>query len=201
MRNFPPGVDEIFRRAAFAANDSRVGSRLAARETGMGIVTTKVIKNHFAAEYIYNKSHKDALTCGVIERDLSFGIEKIAEPIGLLAGIIPVTNPTATAIFKALLALKTRNGILFCPHPRAAHCAAGGRPQRLPRRGRAQRARQQGLIGRFGKPTGQLSQRLMQHPKINLILATGGPGMVHAAYSSGEPAIGVGASNAPAIIG
>ncbi len=193
-----PRVDEIFRRAAFAANDSRIHlARLAAEETGMGIVEDKVIKNHFAAEYIYNK-YKDALTCGVIERDLSFGIEKIAEPIGLLAGIIPVTNPTATAIFKALLALKTRNGILFSPHPRAARCTAEA--ARIIHDAAVAAGAPAGLIGCIGKPTVELSQRLMQHPKINLILATGGPGMVHAAYSSGKPAIGVGAGNTPAIM-
>jgi acetaldehyde dehydrogenase/alcohol dehydrogenase len=191
-------VDEIFRRAAFAANDSRIPlARLAAEETGMGIVEDKVIKNHFAAEYIYNK-YKDALTCGVIERDLSFGIEKIAEPIGLLAGIIPVTNPTATAIFKALLALKTRNGILFSPHPRAARCTAEA--ARIIHDAAVAAGAPAGLIGCIGKPTVELSQRLMQHPKINLILATGGPGMVRAAYSSGKPAIGVGAGNTPAIM-
>jgi acetaldehyde dehydrogenase/alcohol dehydrogenase len=193
-----PRVDEIFRRAAFAANDSRIQlARLAAQETGMGVVEDKVIKNHFAAEYIYNR-YKCTPTCGVIERDLSFGIEKIAEPIGLLAGIIPVTNPTATAIFKALLALKTRNGILFSPHPRAARCTAEA--ARIIHDAAVAAGAPAGLIGCIGKPTVELSQKLMQHPKINLILATGGPGMVHAAYSSGKPAIGVGAGNTPAII-
>jgi acetaldehyde dehydrogenase/alcohol dehydrogenase len=191
-------VDEIYRRAAFAANDSRIPlARLAAGETGMGVVEDKVIKNHFAAEYIYNK-YKATITCGVIERDLSFGIEKIAEPVGLLAGIIPVTNPTATAIFKALLALKTRNGILFSPHPRAARCTAEA--ARIINDAAVAAGAPAGLIGCIGKPTVELSQRLMQHPKINLILATGGPGMVRAAYSSGKPAIGVGAGNTPAII-
>jgi acetaldehyde dehydrogenase/alcohol dehydrogenase len=193
-----PRVDEIFRRAAFAANDSRIPlARLAAQETGMGVMEDKVIKNHFAAEYIYNR-YKCTPTCGVIERDLSFGIEKIAEPIGLLAGIMPVTNPTATAIFKALLALKTRNGILFSPHPRAARCTAEA--ARIIHDAAVAAGAPAGLIGCIGKPTIELSQRLMQHPKINLILATGGPGMVHAAYSSGKPAIGVGAGNTPAII-
>jgi acetaldehyde dehydrogenase/alcohol dehydrogenase len=193
-----PQVDEIFRRAAFAANDARIQlARLAAQETGMGVVEDKVIKNHFAAEYIYNK-YKGALTCGVIERDLSFGIEKIAEPIGLLAGIVPTTNPTATAIFKALLALKTRNGILFSPHPRAAHCTAEA--ARVIHDAAVAAGAPAGLIGCIGKPTVELSQQLMRHPKIALILATGGPGMVHAAYSSGKPAIGVGAGNTPAIV-
>ena len=193
-----PRVDEIFRRAAFAANDSRILlARLAAQETGMGVMEDKVIKNHFAAEYIYNK-YKNTLTCGVIERDLSFGIEKIAEPIGLLAGIVPTTNPTATAIFKALLALKTRNGILFSPHPRAARSTAEA--ARVIHDAAVAAGAPAGLIGCIGKPTVELSQRLMRHPKINLILATGGPGMVRAAYSSGKPAIGVGAGNTPAII-
>jgi len=191
-------VDEIFRRAAFAANDSRISlARLAASETGMGVVEDKVIKNHFAAEYIYNK-YKNTPTCGVIERDRSFGIEKIAEPVGLLAGIVPTTNPTATAIFKALLALKTRNGILFSPHPRAARSTTEA--ARIIHDAAVAAGAPSGLIGCIGKPTIELSQRLMQHPKIALILATGGPNMVKAAYSSGKPAIGVGAGNTPAII-
>jgi acetaldehyde dehydrogenase/alcohol dehydrogenase len=191
-------VDEIFRRAAFAANDARIDlARLAADETGMGVVEDKVIKNHFAAEYVYNR-YKDTPTCGVIERDLSFGIEKIAEPIGLLAGIVPVTNPTATTIFKALLALKTRNGILFSPHPRAAESTAEA--ARIIDDAAVEGGAPSGLIACIGKPNLELSQYLMQHPKINLILATGGAGMVKAAYSSGKPAIGVGAGNTPAII-
>jgi acetaldehyde dehydrogenase/alcohol dehydrogenase len=192
-------VDEIFRRAAFAANGARIDlARLAANETGMGVFEDKVIKNHFAAEYVYNK-YKDAPTCGVIERDISFGIEKIAEPVGLLAGIIPVTNPTATTIFKALLALKTRNGILFSPHPRAVKCTAEA--VRVINIAAVEGGAPSGLIACIGKPGLELSQYLMQHPKISLILATGGAGMVKAAYSSGKPAIGVGAGNTPAIIG
>ena len=191
-------VDEIFRRAAFAANEARIPlAQLAASETGMGLVEDKVIKNHFAAEYIYNK-YKDAKTCGVIERDLSFGIERIAEPVGLLAGIVPTTNPTATAIFKALLALKTRNGIIFSPHPRASKSTAEA--ARVIHDAAVAAGAPAGLIGCIGKPTVELSQRLMQHRLINLILATGGPNMVRAAYSSGKPAIGVGAGNTPAII-
>lgn len=162
-----PQVDEIFRRAAFAANDSRIPlARLAVQETGMGVVEDKVIKNHFAAEYIYNK-YKNALTCGVIERDLSFGIEKIAEPVGLLAGIVPTTNPTATAIFKALLALKTRNAILFSPHPRAAHSTAEA--ARVIHEAAVAAGAPSGLIGCIGNPTVELSRQLMQHPNINLI--------------------------------
>ena len=191
-------VDEIFRRAAFAANDARIQlARLAASETGMGVMEDKVIKNHFAAEYIYN-NYKNTRTCGVIERDLSFGIEKIAEPIGVLAGIVPTTNPTATAIFKALLALKTRNAIIFSPHPRAARCTAEA--ARVIHEAAVAAGAPPGLIGCIGKPTAELSQRLMQHPRVNLILATGGPGMVKAAYSCGKPAIGVGAGNTPAVI-
>ena len=191
-------VDEIFRRAAFAANESRISlARLAVSETGMGVVEDKVIKNHFAAEYIYNK-YKNTPTCGVIERDLSFGIEKIAEPVGLLAGIVPTTNPTATAIFKSLLALKTRNGIIFSPHPRAARSTTEA--ARIIHDAAVAAGAAPGLIGCIGKPTIELSQRLMQHPKIALILATGGPNMVKAAYSSGKPAIGVGAGNTPAVI-
>ena len=191
-------VDEIFRRAAFAANNARIDlARLAASETGMGVVEDKVIKNHFASEYIYNR-YKNSRTCGVIERDLSFGIEKIAEPIGVLAGIIPVTNPTATAIFKSLLALKTRNAIIFSPHPRAARSTAAA--ARIIHDAAVAAGAPPGLIGCITKPTVDLSQRLMKHPRINLILATGGPGMVKAAYSCGKPAIGVGAGNTPAVI-
>jgi acetaldehyde dehydrogenase/alcohol dehydrogenase len=163
----------------------------------MGVMEDKVIKNHFAAEYIYN-NYKNTRTCGVIERDLSFGIEKIAEPIGVLAGIVPTTNPTATAIFKALLALKTRNAIIFSPHPRAARCTVEA--ARVIHEAAVAAGAPPGLIGCIGKPTVELSQRLMQHPRVNLILATGGPGMVKAAYSCGKPAIGVGAGNTPAVI-
>lgn len=191
-------VDEIFRRAAIAANQARIRlAKLAVEETGMGIVEDKVIKNHFAAEFIYNK-YKDVKTCGLVEQDKTYGIHKIAEPIGLIAGVIPTTNPTSTAIFKALITLKTRNGIIFSPHPRAKRCTveaakvisdaavAAGAPE--------------GIIGWIDEPTVPLSQRLMQHPAVSLILATGGPGMVKAAYTSGKPAIGVGAGNTPAVI-
>ncbi|UZQ53922.1 bifunctional acetaldehyde-CoA/alcohol dehydrogenase [Trichothermofontia sichuanensis B231] len=191
-------VDRIFKQAALAANAARIPlAKLAVAETGMGVVEDKVIKNHFASEYIYNK-YKDEKTCGIIEEDKTFGIQKIAEPVGLLAGIVPTTNPTSTAIFKALLALKTRNGIIFSPHPRAKACtieaarivleaavAAGAPPQ---------------IIGWIDEPTVLLSQALMQHRDINLILATGGPSMVRAAYSSGNPSLGVGAGNTPAVI-
>ncbi|MDR0611400.1 MAG: bifunctional acetaldehyde-CoA/alcohol dehydrogenase [Planctomycetaceae bacterium] len=191
-------VDEIFRAAALAAAAKRIPlAKAAVEETRMGIVEDKVIKNHFASEYIFNKFH-DEKTCGLIEHDAEFGVRKIAEPVGIVAGVIPTTNPTSTAIFKALLALKTRNGIVFSPHPRAKKCTvmaaklildaavAAGAPE--------------GIIGWIDEPTVELSRQLMSHPYINLILATGGPGMVVAAYSSGKPAIGVGAGNTPAII-
>lgn len=191
-------VDEIFRQAAIAANDQRIAlAKMAVEETGMGIVEDKVIKNHFAAEYIFN-SYKDTKTCGILEEDSVFGTKTVAEPVGLICGIIPTTNPTSTAIFKALLSLKTRNAIIFSPHPRAAACTvaaaktihdaavAAGAPE--------------GIIGWIDTPSLELSQAIMSHPEINLILATGGPGMVKSAYSSGKPAIGVGAGNTPALI-
>jgi acetaldehyde dehydrogenase/alcohol dehydrogenase len=191
-------VDEIFRRAAFAANSARIElARLAVAETGMGVMEDKVIKNHFASEYIYNE-YKNTPTCGVIERDAVFGIEKIAQPLGIVCGIVPVTNPTATAIFNALLALKTRNAILFSPHPRAARSTAAA--ARIISDAAEAAGAPAGLVGCLGTPTLELTQQLMQHPLINLILATGGPGMVKAAYSSGKPAIGVGAGNTPAVI-
>ncbi|OPX43773.1 aldehyde-alcohol dehydrogenase [Ruminiclostridium hungatei] len=189
-------VDKIFAAAALAANKKRIPlAKMAQAETGMGVVEDKVIKNHYAAEYIYN-AYKDTRTCGVLERDDAFGITKIAEPLGVIAAIVPTTNPTSTAIFKALLALKTRNGIIFSPHPRAKKstieaagiileaAVAAGAPK--------------GIIGWIDEPTIELSERVMK--EANIILATGGPGMVRAAYSSGKPAIGVGAGNTPAII-
>jgi acetaldehyde dehydrogenase/alcohol dehydrogenase len=191
-------VDEIFRRAAFAANSARIElARLAVAETGMGVMEDKVVKNHFAAEYIYNE-YKNTPTCGIIERDAAFGIEKIAQPVGIVCGIVPVTNPTSTAIFNALLALKTRNAILFSPHPHAARSTAAA--ARIISDAAEAAGAPAGLIGCLGTPTLELTQKLMQHPLINLILATGGPGMVRAAYSSGKPAIGVGAGNTPAVI-
>jgi acetaldehyde dehydrogenase/alcohol dehydrogenase len=191
-------VDEIFRRAAFAANSARIElARLAVTETGMGVLEDKVIKNHFAAEYIYNE-YKHTPTCGIIERDATFGIEKIAQPIGVVGGVVPVTNPTSTAIFNALLALKTRNAIVFSPHPHAARSTAAA--AQVINDAAVAAGAPAGLIGCIGKPTLELTQRLMQHPLVNLILATGGPGMVKAAYSSGKPAIGVGAGNTPAVI-
>ena len=191
-------VDKIFKQAALAANEKRITlAKLAVNETGMGVVEDKVIKNHFASEFIYNK-YKQEPTCGVIESDSHFGIQKIAEPVGILAGIVPTTNPTSTAIFKALIALKTRNAIIFSPHPRAKECTIAAAKTVLDA-GVAAGAPEH-LIGWIDKPSVELSQALMQHPNVNLILATGGPGMVKAAYSSGKPSLGVGAGNTPAVI-
>ena len=189
-------VDEIFRQAALAANNARIIlSKNAVAETGMGIVEDKVIKNHFASEYIYNK-YKDSKTCGVVEKDTAFGIRKVAEPIGVVAAIIPTTNPTSTAIFKALLALKTRNGLIFSPHPNAKNCTIEAAKIILEAAEKA--GAPKGIIGWIDEPSLDLSQAVMQ--QSDLILATGGPAMVKSAYSSGKPAIGVGAGNTPAII-
>lgn len=191
-------VDHIFHQAAMAANQARIPlAKQAVAETGMGVVEDKVIKNHFASEYIYNK-YKHEKTCGVIEDDPIFGIQKIAEPVGIIAGVVPVTNPTSTTIFKALIALKTRNGIIFSPHPRAKVCTVAAAKVVLDAAVAAGAPRD--IIGWIDEPTIELSQVLMQHPQIKLILATGGPGMVKAAYSSGHPAIGVGAGNTPVLI-
>ena len=189
-------VDEIFRMAALAANNNRIElAKMAVAETGMGIVEDKVIKNHFASEYIYNQYRNDR-TCGVIERDNSFGISKVAEPIGIVAAVIPTTNPTSTTIFKALLALKTRNAIIFSPHPRAKKSTIAAAKLILDAAVKA--GAPEGIIAWIDEPSLELTQRVMATSDI--ILATGGPGMVHAAYSSGKPAIGVGAGNTPAII-
>ena len=189
-------VDEIFRVAALAANKARIDlAEIAVNETGMGILEDKVIKNHFASEYIYNQ-YKDMKTCGVIERDESFGLTKIAEPIGVVAAVIPTTNPTSTAIFKALICLKSRNGIIFSPHPRAKKSTIAAAKVVLEAAVKA--GAPQNIIGWIDEPSVELSQTLMR--ECDLTLATGGPGMVKAAYSSGKPAIGVGAGNVPAII-
>ncbi|MBM5575631.1 bifunctional acetaldehyde-CoA/alcohol dehydrogenase [Deefgea sp. CFH1-16] len=191
-------VDEIFRVAALAAADARLPlSKMAVAETGMGIVEDKVIKNHFASEYIYN-AYKDEKTCGILSVDDAFGTMTIAEPIGIICGIVPTTNPTSTAIFKALISLKTRNGIVFSPHPRArkSTCAAA----RIVLEAAIAAGAPRDIIGWIDEPTVELSNHLMKHPDLNLILATGGPGMVKAAYSSGKPAIGVGAGNTPVVI-
>ena len=189
-------VDEIFRAAAMAANNARISlAKQAVEESGMGIVEDKVVKNHFASEYIYNK-YKDEKTCGVIERDESFGITKVAEPIGVVAAVIPTTNPTSTAIFKALIALKTRNAVLFSPHPRAKNATIAAAKVVLDAAVKA--GAPEGIIGWIDEGSLEMTQVLMAEADITL--ATGGPGMVKSAYSSGKPAIGVGAGNTPAII-
>lgn len=191
-------VDKIFQHAAAAATAKRIElARMAVEETGMGILEDKVIKNHFASEYIYNK-YKDSKTCGVIEDDEVAGFREIAAPLGLVAGIVPTTNPTSTAIFKALLCLKTRNGIIFSPHPRAKASTRAAAMTIL--KAAVEAGAPEGIIDCIENPTPELTQHLMSHKDINLILATGGPGMVHAAYSSGTPAIGVGAGNTPVVI-
>lgn len=191
-------VDKIFKAAALAANAARVPlAKMAVEETRMGVVEDKVTKNHFAAEFVYNK-YKNEKTCGVIERDEAAGVTKIAEPVGVIAGIVPTTNPTSTAIFKSLLTLKTRNAIILCPHPRANKCtiaaakivadaaeAAGCPP---------------GVISWIENPSLPVTSAVMQAQEVALVLATGGPSMVRAAYSSGHPALGVGAGNTPAVI-
>ncbi|OCQ54085.1 Aldehyde-alcohol dehydrogenase [Photorhabdus australis subsp. thailandensis] len=191
-------VDKIFRAAALAAADARISlAKLAVAESGMGIVEDKVIKNHFASEYIYN-AYKDDKTCGILAEDKTFGTITIAEPIGLICGIVPTTNPTSTAIFKALISLKTRNGIIFSPHPRAKK--ATNKAAELVLRAAIEAGAPEDIIGWIDEPSVELSNALMHHQDINLILATGGPGMVKAAYSSGKPAIGVGAGNTPVVI-
>jgi acetaldehyde dehydrogenase/alcohol dehydrogenase len=170
---------------------------MAVEETGMGIVEDKVIKNHFASEYIYNK-YKNEKTCGELSYDASFGLRRIAEPIGILAGIVPTTNPTSTAIFKSLITLKTRNGIVFSPHPRAKRSTAEA--ARIVLEAAVAAGAPENIIAWIEEPTVEMSNYVMRHPDISLILATGGPGMVKAAYSSGKPALGVGAGNTPAVI-
>lgn len=191
-------VDIIFRHAAQAANENRITlAKMAVEETGMGIFEDKVIKNHFASEFIYNKYIHDK-TCGVVEEDEDAGIIKIAEPIGIIAGVVPTTNPTSTAIFKSLITLKTRNAIIFSPHPRAKKCTIEA--ARIVLEAAVAAGAPEHIIGWIDEPSVELSAALMQHPDVNLTLATGGPAMVKAAYSSGKPAIGVGAGNTPAII-
>ena len=189
-------VDRIFQAAAAAANRARIPlAKQAVEETGMGIVEDKVIKNHFAAEYIYN-AYKNTKTCGVIEEDAAYGMRKIAEPVGVVAAVIPTTNPTSTAIFKVLLALKTRNGIIISPHPRAKKSTIAAAKVLL--EAAVEAGAPEGIVGWVDVPSLELTNKVMQ--EADIILATGGPGMVKAAYSSGKPAIGVGAGNTPAII-
>ncbi len=189
-------VDAIFRAAATAADKARIPlAKMAVEETGMGVVEDKVIKNHYAAEYIYN-AYKNTKTCGVIEEDPVYGIRKIAEPIGVIAAVIPTTNPTSTVIFKALIALKTRNAIIFSPHPRAKQCTVAA--AKLILEAAVKAGAPEEIIGWIDVPSLALTNLVMKESDI--ILATGGPGMVQAAYSSGKPALGVGAGNTPAII-
>ena len=189
-------VDEIFRAAAMAANKQRIPlAKMAVEETGMGVVEDKVIKNHYASEYIYN-AYKNTKTCGVIEEDKAFGIKKIVEPVGVIAAVIPTTNPTSTAIFKTLLALKTRNGIVISPHPRAKNSTIAAAKVVLEAAVAA--GAPEGIIDWIDVPSLDLTNLVMKESDI--ILATGGPGMVRAAYSSGKPAVGVGAGNTPAVI-
>ncbi len=189
-------VDKIFLAAATAANQQRIPlAKMAVEETGMGVVEDKVIKNHYAAEYIYNK-YKHTKTCGVLEEDPAFGIKKVAEPIGVVAAVIPTTNPTSTAIFKSLISLKTRNGIIISPHPRAKKCTIAAAKVVLDAAVAA--GAPENIIAWIDIPSLELTNELMR--SADIILATGGPGMVKAAYSSGKPAIGVGPGNTPAII-
>ena len=189
-------VDKIFFAAAMAANKARIPlAKMAVEETGMGLVEDKIIKNHYAAEYIYN-AYKNTKTCGVIEEDKAYGIKKIAEPLGVIAAVIPTTNPTSTAIFKTLICLKTRNGIIISPHPRAKKSTTAAAKIVLDAAVAA--GAPEGIISWFDAPSLDMTNLLMK--EADTILATGGPGMVKAAYSSGKPALGVGAGNTPAII-
>lgn len=189
-------VDAIFLAASIAANQARIPlAKMAVEETGMGVVEDKVIKNHYAAEYIYN-AYKDTKTCGVIEEDKAYGMKKIAEPIGVVAAVIPTTNPTSTAIFKTLISLKTRNGIIISPHPRAKKSTIEA--ARVVLEAAVKAGAPKGIIGWIDVPSLELTNLVMK--EADIILATGGPGMVKAAYSSGKPALGVGAGNTPAII-
>ena len=189
-------VDVIFRAAALAANNARLPlAKMAVEETGMGVVEDKVIKNHYASEYIYN-AYKNTPTCGVIEEDRVYGVKKIAEPIGVIAAVIPTTNPTSTAIFKTLLALKTRNGIIISPHPRAKLSTIAA--AKIVLEAAVKAGAPEDIIGWIDVPSLDMTNMIMK--EADIILATGGPGMVKAAYSSGKPAIGVGAGNTPAII-
>ncbi len=189
-------VDAIFKAAAVAANRARIPlAKMAVEETGMGVMEDKVIKNHYAAEYIYN-AYKDTKTCGIIEEDKAYGTKRIAEPIGVIAAVIPTTNPTSTAIFKTLLALKTRNGIIISPHPRAKKSTIEA--ARIVLEAAVGAGAPEGLFGWIDVPSLEMTNTVMK--EADIILATGGPGMVKAAYSSGKPAIGVGAGNTPAII-
>ena len=189
-------VDRIFQAAALAANHARLPlAKMAVEETGMGVVEDKVIKNNYAAEYIYN-AYKHTKTCGIIEQDPAYGTMRIAEPIGVVAAVIPTTNPTSTAIFKSLICLKTRNAIIISPHPRAKKSTIAAAKIVLDAAVKA--GAPENIIGWIDVPSLEMTNTLMQ--EADIILATGGPGMVRAAYSSGKPALGVGAGNTPAVI-
>jgi len=189
-------VDKIFLAAAIAADKARIPlAKMAVEETGMGVVEDKVIKNHYAAEYIYN-AYKDTKTCGVIEENKAFGTRRIAEPIGVIAAVIPTTNPTSTAIFKTMLALKTRNGIIISPHPRAKNSTIAA--AKIVLEAAIAAGAPEGIFAWIDVPSLEMTNLVMK--EADIILATGGPGMVKAAYSSGKPALGVGAGNTPAII-
>ena len=189
-------VDRIFFESAMAANKERIPlAKLACEETGMGVVEDKVIKNHYAAEYIYN-AYKRVKTCGVIEHDTAYGVKRIAEPVGVVGAVVPTTNPTSTAIFKCLICLKTRNAILLSPHPRAKACTIAA--AKIVLEAAVKAGAPEGIIDWIEEPSIELSNELMK--SADVILATGGPGMVRAAYSSGKPAIGVGPGNDPVIM-
>ncbi|MDF3002176.1 MAG: adhE, partial [Bacillota bacterium] len=189
-------VDKIFLAAATAATRNRISlAKLAVEETKMGVVEDKVIKNHFASEYIYN-TYKDVKTCGILEEDTSFGIKRIIEPVGVIAAVIPTTNPTSTAIFKALISLKTRNGIIFSPHPGARRCTIAAAKVVLD--AAVEAGAPSGIIAWIDEPSIEMSVEVMK--EADMVLATGGPGMVKSAYSSGNPAVGVGNGNTPALI-
>lgn len=189
-------VDKIFKAAAIAANQARIPlAKMAVEETGMGVIEDKVIKNNYAAEYVYNK-YKNVRTCGVLEEDKNFGIKKIAEPVGVIAAVIPTTNPTSTAIFKTLIALKTRNGMIISPHPRAKKSTIEA--TKIVLEAAIKAGAPKDIIAWIDVPSLELTNMLMQ--SADIILATGGPGMVKSAYSSGKPALGVGPGNTPAVI-
>ncbi|MBR1948620.1 MAG: aldehyde dehydrogenase family protein, partial [Alphaproteobacteria bacterium] len=191
-------VNKIFKAAATAADKARIPlAKMAVEDTGMGVVEDKIIKNHFASEYIYNK-YKNEKTCGIIKSDKTNGVKIVAEPLGVIAGVIPTTNPTSTAIFKSLISLKTRNAIIFSPHPRAKKSTIEA--AKLIYKAAVEAGAPENIIGWIDEPSLELTDLLLKHPDISGILATGGPGMVKAAYSSGKPALGVGAGNTPAII-
>ena len=191
-------VNQIFKAAATAADKARIPlAKMAVEDTGMGVMEDKIIKNHFASEYIYNK-YKNEKTCGIIKSDKTNGIKIVAEPLGVIAGVVPTTNPTSTAIFKSLICLKTRNAIIFSPHPRAKKSTIEA--ARVIYEAAIKAGAPENIIGWIDEPSLDLTNMLLTHPDISGILATGGPGMVKAAYSSGKPALGVGAGNVPAIV-